>query len=126
VDAQLLLLVLASALGAFGGSLITAVGVIEFLKRNPIQIQLINRVEVRPNPVTVPLRVQATQPDPVHVEVQPVTTNQQELAMRVLAEAQNMGAEIGPRPLARVLGCSTSTASAYIKAFQDQKGEAKS
>jgi hypothetical protein len=52
-------------------------------------------------------------PEPITVEVQPVAAEDRaDIAARIIQET---GGQIGPRPLARILNVSPSTAQAYIQ-----------
>ena len=67
-------------------------------------------VTLRADPVT--LRVITSRPEPVTVEVQPIIAEDRaDIAARIIQET---GGQIGPRPLARILNVSPSTAQAYI------------
>ena len=68
-------------------------------------------VALRADPVT--LRVMTSRPEPITVEVQPVVAEDRaDIAARIIQET---GGQIGPRPLARILNVSPSTAQAYIQ-----------
>jgi hypothetical protein len=72
-------------------------------------------VQLRADPVT--LRVMTSRPEPITVEVQPVVAEDRaDIAARIIAyTGQETGGQIGPRPLARILNVSPSTAQAYIQ-----------
>ena len=72
-------------------------------------------VQVRTDPVA--LRVMIAKPEPITVEVQPVAAEDRaDIAARIIAyTGQETGGQIGPRPLARILNVSPSTAQAYIQ-----------
>ena len=68
-------------------------------------------VALRADPVT--LRVMTSRPEPITVEVQPVVAEDRaDIAARIIQETVG---QIGPRPLARILNVSPSTAQAYIQ-----------
>ena len=72
-------------------------------------------VALRADPVS--LRVLTSRPEPVTVEVQPIVAEDRaDIAARIIAyTSQETGGQIGPRPLARILNVSPSTAQAYIQ-----------
>jgi hypothetical protein len=76
-------------------------------------------VQVRTDPVA--LRVMIAKPEPITVEVQPVAAEDRaDIAARIIAyTGQETGGQIGPRPLARILNVSPSTAQAYIHRASD-------
>ena len=116
-DSQIgLLLIAVIALGGMIGG-ITAGTVVALLQsRRQIAVKLTTDetltvpVALRADPVT--LRVMTSRPEPVTVEVQPIVAEDRaDIATRIIQET---GGQIGPRPLARILNVSPSTAQAYI------------
>ena len=121
-DSQIgLLLVAVIALGGMIGG-ITAGTVVALLQSHrQIAVKLTTDetltvpVALRADPVS--LRVMTSRPEPVTVEVQPIVAEDRaDIAARIIAyTGQETGGQIGPRPLARILNVSPSTAQAYIQ-----------
>lgn len=120
-DSQIGLLLLAvMAFGAMIGGATAGTIVAILHSRRQIDVKIVADeiltvpVQLRADPVT--LRVMTSRPEPITVEVQPVVAEDRaDIAARIIAyTGQETGGQIGPRPLARILNVSPSTAQAYI------------
>ena len=117
-DSQIGLLLLAvMAFGAMIGGATAGTIVAILHSRRQIDVKIVADeiltvpVQLRADPVT--LRVMTSRPEPITVEVQPVVAEDRaDIAARIIQET---GGQIGPRPLARILNVSPSTAQAYIQ-----------
>lgn len=116
-DSQIgLLLIAVVTFGAMVGGATAGALVAILQSRRQIAVKLTTDeiltvpVALSADPVT--LRVMTSRPEPVTVEVQPIVAEDRaDIAARIIQET---GGQIGPRPLARILNVSPSTAQAYI------------